>query len=164
MFGGDNQKRVSTDQFGDGEGYEDDEEWQGKLIIDSLQSVELGYSEIKEKDNESFFTPNTNALWKIEADENQKGGKITKDGKYRLRHFSTGKYLGVGRVSHHHHHGHYTGTNQHINISNNNIVNHGTGIMTNHHKHTRLHLYLSEYDGKDTKDGKVLKEGKETLF
>ena len=38
------------------------------------------------------------AFWKIESDNFTKGGRVTYNKNYRLRHYSTGKYLAIAEA------------------------------------------------------------------
>lgn len=47
------------------------------------------------KNQKSSFQLQSSCLWKIEGHNNQRGGVVQWDNSYRLRHFTSGKYLRV---------------------------------------------------------------------
>lgn len=68
-------------------------------IFEQLQEFiklapEVKFSKHEVKKGESSVL-STDSLWKIENEDQKKGGKIEWEKKYRIRHFDSGKYLGI---------------------------------------------------------------------
>ena len=72
--------------------YSQEEEVDGQ-IKDKDKDINLEYYDLK--NSKSSFQLQSSCLWKIEGKNPQNGGIVQWDIPYRLRHFTSGKYLRV---------------------------------------------------------------------